>query len=92
MPRQRTTIDEFDIQGNYGQGFETVTCEATRYLAGLTIQTYRQNEPGVPFKIKKNRVKKSDLDSNQLEAHERAVHESKKLARSRITARYSATA
>jgi hypothetical protein len=52
----RKTEDEFDILGNYGQGFELVTCETTWSLAKDTLRTYRANEPGVPFKIKKHRV------------------------------------
>lgn len=52
----RKTEDEFNILGNYGQGFEIVTCETSRSLAKDQIRTYRQNEPGVSFKIKKQRV------------------------------------
>jgi hypothetical protein len=53
----RKTEDEFRIMGNYGQGFEEVTCEVTRPLARSTIKDYRTNEPGIPFKIVKKRVK-----------------------------------
>ena len=52
----RKTEDEFDILGNYGQGFEIVTCETTRSLAKKTLRDYRKNEPGIPFKINKHRV------------------------------------
>jgi DNA polymerase IIIc chi subunit len=54
----RKTEDEFDIEGNYGQGFEMVTCETTRKMARERIREYRDSEPGIPFKIVKHRVKK----------------------------------
>lgn len=54
----RKTEDEYNILGNYGQGFELVTCEVTWSLARKTIKTYRENEPGIPFRIQKERVPK----------------------------------
>lgn len=48
---------EFDILGNYGHGFEMVHCEANRADAIVSIREYRENEPGISFKIK--RVKAS---------------------------------
>jgi len=55
-PYVRKTEDEFQIHGDYGQGFEEVTCETTWRAAKDTIKTYRDNEPGVQFKLKKKRV------------------------------------
>lgn len=55
----RKTEDEFNILGNYGQGFELVTCETTRALARGTLRDYRKNEPGIQFKIQKKRVPRS---------------------------------
>ena len=52
----RKTEDEFEIQGDYGQGWEMVTTETTRALARDQIKTYRMNEPGVPFRFIKKRV------------------------------------
>jgi len=52
----RKTEDEFNILGNYGQGFELVTCETTWKLAKSTLRDYRKNEPGIQFKIQKKRV------------------------------------
>ena len=51
-----TTYDrmyEYEIRGNYGygHGFECVTSEETRTDAMLRLQEYRENEPGVPFKV-----------------------------------------
>lgn len=56
MAYHRKTEDEFEIQGSYGQGWELVTTEVTWSLAKDQIKTYRENEPGVPFRIKKKRV------------------------------------
>lgn len=53
----RKTVDEFDIEGDYGQGFEVVTCESTWKNAKAQIKTYRENEPGIIFRIKHHRVK-----------------------------------
>jgi hypothetical protein len=55
---ERKTEDEFQIHGDYGYGFEEVTCEVTRQLAREQLKCYRENEPGVAFKIVKKRVKK----------------------------------
>lgn len=53
----RKTEDEYEILGDYGQGWELVTTETNRKDARETVKTYRANEPGVPFKWKKRRVK-----------------------------------
>lgn len=78
MARQRKTIDEFDIQGDYGEGYETLHCEPTRWAARQSIKEYRANEPGISFRIKKQRVRKSDLSREHLEAHYQAVVEANK--------------
>ena len=44
---------EFDILGNYGHGLELVTCEETREAAKEQLKVYRENEPGIFFKIKR---------------------------------------
>jgi hypothetical protein len=54
---KRKTADEYEIQGNYGQGFECVTTEATRTAARDQLKCYRENEPNVPHRIVKKRVK-----------------------------------
>lgn len=55
----RVTRDEYDVEGNYGygDGFEVVTCEAARGEARARLREYRENEPGVPFRIVKRRVR-----------------------------------
>lgn len=55
----RKTEDEFQIHGNYGFGFELVTCEIKWSLAKSTVKDYRDNEPGIRFKIVKKRVPKT---------------------------------
>ena len=62
MTYVRTTEDEFQIHGNYGQGFEELTCEKTWEEAKQCVKDYRENEPGVPFKIitKQIKIKKDE--------------------------------
>lgn len=43
---------EYEIQGNYGHGWEMVTTEATKPAAREQLATYRENEPGTAFRIK----------------------------------------
>lgn len=73
MARERKTIDEFDIQGDYGDGYESVTCEATWWAAWKAVKEYRVNEPGIPFRVKKRRIRKSTLTRDQIDAHYRDV-------------------
>lgn len=56
--RPRKTKDEYEIQGDYGygHGWEKVTTEETWSAAKEQLRTYRENEPGVPFKIVPKRV------------------------------------
>jgi len=54
---KRKTVDEYEIQGNYGQGFECVTTEETRAAAKEQLKTYRENEPQYSHRIVKKRVK-----------------------------------
>lgn len=55
--RKRKTRDVWEVRGNYGygHGFETVTAELTLSEARQRLREYRENEPGVPFKIVKTR-------------------------------------
>lgn len=56
MAYKRKTYDEYELQGNYGQGWEMVTTEETMIDARNQRKCYRENEPGIPFRIKKKRV------------------------------------
>ncbi len=58
MSYQRRTTDEYQIHGNYGQGYEEVTAEDSYRAAREHLKCYRENEPGVSFKIIKRRVRK----------------------------------
>ncbi len=48
----RKTIDCFDVQGDYGQGWETVTSSNSRKEARQDLKAYRENEP-YAFRIKR---------------------------------------
>lgn len=54
---KRKTYDEYQIQGNYGQGFEMVTCEDSYKAAKIQLKCYRENERGAAFKIVCKRIK-----------------------------------
>jgi hypothetical protein len=41
----------YEVQGNYGQGYECVTAEDTRPEALARLKEYRENEPGTAFRI-----------------------------------------
>lgn len=58
MSYTRKTIDEFDIEVDYGQGFEIVCCEPTRQEAQIRKREYLENEPGYPVRIYHHMVKK----------------------------------
>lgn len=57
MAYKRKTEDEFQIHGDYGYGFEEVTCETTRKDAIQTLKDYRENQPQAVFKMVKKRVR-----------------------------------
>lgn len=46
----RSTVDSWEVQGNYGQGWECVTAEETRKEAKERLKEYRENEGG-PFRL-----------------------------------------
>ena len=54
----RKTEDEFNVQGNYGFGWEDVCAESTYREARERLREYRDNEPGYPHRIKVRRVPK----------------------------------
>lgn len=57
MAYTRKTRDEYELQANYGQGFECVTTEDTLREAKAQKKAYLQNQPGIPYRIVKKRVK-----------------------------------
>lgn len=60
MAYKRKTEDEYHIQAQYPYNkkneWEMVTIETTWSAAKEQCKCYRENEPGVPFRIKKKRV------------------------------------
>ena len=58
MPKgtEYATMYEYEIQGNYGQGWECVTTEETRQAARDQLKCYNENEPNA-HRIVKKRVK-----------------------------------
>lgn len=55
MARKRKTVDVWDVRGDYGAGFECVTAETSWLEARERLREYRENEPGVSFKLKLTR-------------------------------------
>ena len=55
----RKTKDIFVVQGNYGQGWETVTTEDTRKEALAQLWCYRENETQYPHRVVTEREKLS---------------------------------
>lgn len=43
----------WEVQGDYGQGYEMVTTEDTKQQALDTKRVYEENEPGTPFRVRK---------------------------------------
>lgn len=56
--RRRNGHYEFywDVQGNYGHGWETVTAESTWSEARARVREYRENEPGTPLRVVRRRT------------------------------------
>ncbi len=50
MPRQRTTRDEWTIQGNYGGGWEDVSAYKTWRECREDLRLYRENQPEYPHR------------------------------------------
>ena len=53
----RKTTDEYQVQGNYGHGWEMVTAEETRKAAREQLKYYNANE-SYPHRIVLKRVPK----------------------------------
>lgn len=56
MSYKRKTQDEYQVWGNYGQGFEELTAESTRREANARIREYRENQPEGTYKIVVKRI------------------------------------
>lgn len=60
MARRPKTERICVVQGNYGygHGWEDVTADKTRTECLARLREYRENEPGVPFRMIHRRVKR----------------------------------
>jgi len=56
MTYKRKTQDEFQIWGDYGQGFEELIAESTRKEAKARLKEYRENQPEGNYKIVVKRI------------------------------------
>lgn len=85
---QRKTTDEYEVLANYGygDGWEIVTSEKTFSEARARLREYRDNEPGVPFKLKVSRYKKLNIfvSPEDREANDKAFKELAELGASLI--------
>ena len=54
--KEHTTRDEYQIHGNYGQGWEEVSAYDTRPEARADLKLYRENEPQYAHKLVKKRI------------------------------------
>ena len=61
MAYQRKTYDEWEVQGNYGYGWEMVTTEETRADAKAMLRCYNENEPKYEHRIKKFRRRETEI-------------------------------
>ena len=50
-------MHEFDIQGDYGRGWETVCAASTAAEARQRLREYRENEPHYAHRIKRRRTR-----------------------------------
>jgi hypothetical protein len=57
MAYKRKTRDEYQVHGDYGQGFEEVCAEDTHKEARARLKEYRENEPQYRHKLVVRRVK-----------------------------------
>ena len=57
----RKTVDEYHTQGNYGCGWETVTIDDNKADARQMLRDYNENEPGIPHRIVKKRIRKGEF-------------------------------
>ena len=62
---QRKTVDEYDIEGDYGSGFCVLCTEATAKEARQRVREYLENDRYLTdIRIRKYRVKKKEETAN----------------------------
>jgi hypothetical protein len=60
---QRVTFDYWELQGNYGQGWECLCAGVTLKEVKANRQDYRENEPGLSLRIVSKRERKESTIS-----------------------------
>lgn len=53
----RKTVDEYRIYQLGAEGWEEVTCETTWKEGRARLKEYRENQPEIPAKMEKHRVR-----------------------------------
>ena len=61
MAYERKTIDTWELQLNYGYGWEYTLTEFTREEARARLKEYRENQPQYPARLVKKRVRKEEV-------------------------------
>jgi len=61
---QRKTKDVYELQGNYGYGWDYILEEDDRKVAREQLRCYDQNERGVPHRLVKKRVRLEVANDN----------------------------
>ena len=61
MAYERKTIDTWELQLNYGYGWEYTLTEYTRKEARERLKEYRENQPQYPARLVKKRVRKEAI-------------------------------
>lgn len=58
MAYERRTVDVWEIQGNYGYGWDVVCLEETPKDAKEQLRCYNENEPQYAHRIRYRRIPK----------------------------------
>ena len=61
MAYERKTIDTWELQLNYGCGWEYTLTEYIRKEARERLKEYRENQPQYPERLVKKRVRKEAI-------------------------------
>lgn len=90
MPKERKTVDLYDIQGYYAGRWESVAWEWHRVWSLTTIKEYRENETGTKFRVVRKRLRKAELTAEQLDEVARDIESGEEHLRQQRTARAAA--
>lgn len=63
MAYERKTIDTWELQLNYGYGWEYTLTEYTKKEARERLKEYRENQPQYPARLVKKRVRKEAMNN-----------------------------